>query len=130
MTPFFPFPITSTSLHFVICSLNSHQGLWETGIFGDAAHSPCLLTAFGQDPYFGRTQPLSACRALTATGKQICFISSCTKLHGLRHLAQDPPWPLSCCFAALHPFPWRRTSQLCLFPVLQTQEDNYSWEMG
>lgn len=36
-TPFFPSPIHPTSLYPVICSLKSHQGLWEMGIFGDAA---------------------------------------------------------------------------------------------
>lgn len=78
VTPFFPSPIYPTSVHPVISSLNSHQGLWEMGIFGDAAPSPCPLAASSQDPQFWGKN-LSACRALSAIGRRVCFISSCTE---------------------------------------------------
>lgn len=58
----------------------------------------------------GTTSP--ACKALTAAGKQVCFISTCTKRHGLRRLYSGPSSSSQHCTPS-----WRGTSQLYLAPM-------------
>lgn len=124
VTSFFPSRTHSTSLHPAICSLNSYQELWEMGIFGDAAPSPCPLAASGQDPHFWGTHPLPACRALTAVGLLYCKLHQVTRAASFK--LKTFLGPLAAVSQHCTPFPWRGTSQLCPAPAPPMQEGN-SW---
>ena len=129
VTPFFPLSSTPRASILSSARRTVTEGCGRWGFLEMQQRPPAPWLPLARTLISGGPTPSQPAEPSLPLANRFALFLVAPNDTGCVIFAQDPPWPVGCCFAALHPFPWRGTRQLCLAPAPPMQGGN-SWRWG